>query len=51
MLGTRHPDSFPWVIDERIIPDLERTRLYAFHLIAYNRVERAIITTLVERWR
>ena len=49
-LGTRHPDSVPWVIDERIIPYLERTRLYDFHLIAYGKVDRAIITALVERW-
>ena len=51
MLGTRHLDSVPWVIDERIIPYLELTRLYDFHLVAYGRVDRAIITTLVERWR
>ena len=50
-LGTRHPDSVPWVIDERIISYLKRTRLYDFHLIAYCRVDRAIITALVERWR
>ena len=50
-LGTRHPDSVPWVIDERIFLYLERTRLYDLHLIAYDRVDRAIITTLVERWR
>ena len=47
---SRHPDFVPWVIDERIIPYLELTRLYDFHLIAYGRVDRAIITTLVERW-
>ena len=51
MLGTRHPDSVPWVIDDRIIPYLELTRLYDFHLVAYGRVDCAIITTLVERWR
>ena len=50
-LGTRHPDSVPWVIDDRIIPYLELTRLYDFHLVAYGRVDRAINTTLVERWR
>ena len=50
-LGTRHPDSVPWVIDDRIIPYLELTRLYDFHLVAYGRVDRAIITALVERWR
>ena len=50
-LGTRHPDFIPWEIDERIIPYLEHTRLYDFHLIAYGRVDRAIITALVERWR
>ena len=49
-LGTRHPNSAPWLIHERIIPYLERTRLYDFHLLAYGRVDRAIITTLVERW-
>ena len=46
ILGTRHPDSVPWVIDERIISYLERTRLYD-----YDRVDRAIITALLERWR
>ena len=51
MLGTRHLDSVPWVIDERIIPYLELTRLYDFHLVAYGRVDRAIIIALVERWR
>ena len=50
-LDTRHPDSVPWVIDDRIIPYLELTRLYDFHLIAYGRVDRAIITALVKRWR
>ena len=50
-LGTRHPDSVPWVIDERVIPYLELTRLYDFHLVAYGRVDHAIITALVERWR
>ena len=50
-LGTRHPDSVLWVIDERIIPYLELTRLYDFHLVAYDRNDRTIITTLVERWR
>ncbi|XP_057544263.1 serine/threonine-protein phosphatase 7 long form homolog isoform X2 [Amaranthus tricolor] len=50
-LGTRHPDFVPWVIDERIILYLELTRLYDFHLVAYGRVDRAIITALVERWR
>ena len=50
-LGTRHPDSVPWVIDERIIPYLELTKLYDFHLVAYDRVDHAIITALVERWR
>ena len=50
-LGTRHPDSVPWGIDDRIIPYLELKRLYDFHLVAYGRVERAIITALVERWR
>ena len=50
-LGTRHPNFVPWVIDERIIPYLKRTRLYDFHLIAYARVDHAIITTLVKRWR
>ena len=50
-LGTRHLDSVPWVIDDRIIPYLELTRLYDFHLVTYNRVDCAIITALVERWR
>ena len=50
-LGTRHPNSVPWVINERIIPYLEHMRLYDFHLIVYSRVEHAIITTLVEKWR
>ena len=39
----------PWVIDERIIPYLQHTRLYDFQLIAYGRVDHAIITVLVER--
>ena len=47
-LGTRHPDSIPWVINDRIIPYLELTRLYDFHFVAYDRVDRAIITALVE---
>ena len=50
MLGIRHPDFVPWVIDESIISYLEHTRLYDFHLIAYDRVYRAINTSLVERW-
>ena len=49
-LGTRHPDSVLSVIDERPIPYLELTRLYDFHLVAYGRVDRAIITAMVERW-
>ena len=50
-VGTMHPDYIPWEIDERIIPYLERTRLYDFHLVLYGRVDRAIIPELVERWR
>ena len=50
-LGTKHPDSVPWVIDDRIIPYLELVSLYDFHLVAYGRVDRAFITALVERWR
>ena len=50
-LGTRRPDFVPWVIDERIIPYLELMRLYDFHLVAYDRLDRVIITALVERWR
>ena len=49
-LGTRHLDFVLWVIDERII-HLELTRLYDFHLVAYGRVNRDIITATVERWR
>ena len=48
---TRHPDSAPWEIDARIIPYIQRARLYDFHLIAYGRVDRALVTALVERWR
>ena len=48
---TRHPDSAPWEIDTRIIPYIQRARLYDFHLIAYGRVNRALVTTLVEQWR
>ena len=50
-LGSKHLDSVPWAIDDRIIPYLELTKLYDFHLVAYGRVDRAIITALVERWR
>ena len=39
------------MIDERIVSYLELTRLYEFHLVAYGRVDHAIITALVERWR
>ena len=45
------PDFVPWLIDDRIIPYLELTRSYDFHLVAYDRVDCAIITALVERWR
>ena len=47
---TWHLDSAPWVIDARIFPYLQFPRLYDFHLIAYGRVDRALVT-LVERWR
>ncbi|XP_057521813.1 serine/threonine-protein phosphatase 7 long form homolog isoform X2 [Amaranthus tricolor] len=48
---TRHPDSASWAIDARVIPYLQRARLYDFHLIAYERVDRALVTVLVEQWR
>ena len=48
---TRHPDSAPWAIDARIVPYLQLARLHDFHLIAYGRVDRALVTALVERWR
>ena len=48
---TRHPDSAPWEIDARIIPYIHRARLYDFHVVAYGRVDRALVTALVERWR
>ena len=48
---TRHPDSAPWQIDARIILFIQRARLYDFHLIAYGRVDRDLVTALVERWR
>ena len=44
-------DNDERVIYERVIPYLELTRLYDFHLVAYGRVDHAIITALVERWR
>ena len=47
---TRHLDSTLWEIDARIIPFLQRARLYDFHLVAYGRVDRAMVTTLLERW-
>ncbi|XP_057522601.1 serine/threonine-protein phosphatase 7 long form homolog [Amaranthus tricolor] len=48
---TRHPDSAPWAIDARIVLYLQFARLHDFHLIAYGRVDRALVTALVERWR
>ena len=48
---TRYPDSAPWEINARIIPYLQQARLYDFHLIAYGRVVRVLVTALVERWR
>ena len=48
---TRHPDSAPWEIDARIISFLQQAKLYDFHLVAYGRVDRAMITALLERWR
>ena len=48
---TRHPDSSPWEIDARIIPFLQQARLYDFHLVAYGRVDRAMVIALLERWR
>lgn len=48
---TRHPDSAPWEINAQIIPYLQQARLYDFHLIAYERVDQALVTALVERWR
>ena len=50
-LYCRHPDSAPWAIDDRIIPYLRRARLYDYHQVTYGRVDQAMITTLVERWR
>ena len=50
-LNCRHPDSTPWEIDDRIILYLRRARLYDYHQVAYGRVDRAMITMLVERWR
>ena len=50
-IHTRHPDYAPWEIDARIIPYIQRPTLYDFHLIAYGRVDRALVTALVERWR
>ena len=47
----RHPDSAPWEIDARIIPFLQRARLYEFHLKAYDSVDRAMVTALLKRWR
>ena len=40
-----------WQIDAQIIPFIQRARMYDFHLIAYGRVDRALVTALVERWR
>ncbi|XP_057544631.1 protein MAIN-LIKE 2-like [Amaranthus tricolor] len=48
---TRHLDSAPWAIDAWIVPYLQHARLHDFHLIAYGRVDRALVTALVERWR
>ncbi|XP_057517881.1 protein MAIN-LIKE 2-like [Amaranthus tricolor] len=48
---TRHPDSTPWAIDARIVPYVQLARLHDFHLIAYGRVDRALVMALVERWR
>ena len=48
---TRHPDFASWSIEARIIPYLQRATLYDFHLIAYSRVDWALVTALVERWR
>lgn len=39
----------PWEIDARLIPYIQRAKLYNFHLVAYGRVDRSMITTLVER--
>ena len=50
-LYCRHPDSTPCKIDDRIIPYYRRARLYDYHQVAYGRVDRAMITALVERWR
>ena len=48
---TRHPDFAPWQIDARIIPFIQRARLYDFHLIAYGRVDQDLVMALVEWWR
>ena len=48
-LYCRHPDSAPWEIVDRIIPYLRRARLYDYHQVAYGRVDRPMITALVER--
>ena len=50
-LYCRHPDAAPWEIDDRIIPYLRRARLYDYHQVAHGRVDRAMITALVEIWR
>ena len=47
---TRHPDSALWAIDARIVPYLQLAMLYDFYLIAYRRVDRALVTALVERY-
>ena len=50
-LYCKHLDSAPWEIDDRIISYLRRARLYDYDQVAYGRVDRAMITVLVERWR
>lgn len=37
-------------IDPHIIPYIQRARLYDFHLVAYFRVDRAIIIAILKRW-
>ena len=39
------------VIDNHIISYLHSAKLYDFHQVAYARVDRALVTAVVERWR
>ena len=55
-LGPRVPRVLTMQADHRssVLWDVQvsqRARLYNFHLIAYGRVDRALVTALVEGWR